>query len=169
MPTHPAALSIEALLAECRATRGRRSGPGGQHRNKVETAVVLEHTPTSVRAEASERRSQEQNRQVAIQRLRVSLALEIRTPLEPNAIEPSPLWRSRRKERRITVSSQHADFPALLAEALDAVTALAFDVKAAAELLGVSTSQLIKLLKQQPQALAEVNRRRAECGAPPLK
>jgi hypothetical protein len=169
MPMHPAALSLDALLAECRASRGRRSGPGGQHRNKVETAVVLEHTPTSVRAEASERRSQEQNRQAAIRRLRVSLALEVRTPLEPNAVEPSPLWRSRSRGKRIAVSSRHDDFPALLAEALDVVAAFEFDVKAAAEVLGVSTSQLIKLLKQQPKALVEVNRRRAELGAPPLK
>ena len=58
---HPAALSPEELLHQCRARRTRRSGPGGQHRNKVETAGVLTHAPTGVQAEANERRSQAEN------------------------------------------------------------------------------------------------------------
>ena len=66
---HPAAASPEQLWAECEARRLRRSGPGGQHRNKVETAVSLRHLSTGVCAEASERRSQAQNRSVALFRL----------------------------------------------------------------------------------------------------
>src|SRR5262249_27924451 len=42
---HPAARAPDALLAECEVRRTRRSGPGGQNRNKVETAVVLRHLP----------------------------------------------------------------------------------------------------------------------------
>jgi protein subunit release factor B len=72
---HPAATRPEQLLAECEARRLRRSGPGGQHRNKVETAVSLRHLPTGVCAEANERRSQAQNRSTALFRLRVNLAL----------------------------------------------------------------------------------------------
>ena len=52
---HPAALDPERLLAACDATRTRRSGPGGQNRNKVETAVILRHRPTGIQAEANER------------------------------------------------------------------------------------------------------------------
>ena len=69
---HPAAISPEVLLRQCVESRTRRSGPGGQHRNKVETAVVLRHEPTGVTAEASERRSQAENRIVALARLRLS-------------------------------------------------------------------------------------------------
>ncbi|MCY2992774.1 MAG: peptide chain release factor-like protein [Planctomycetota bacterium] len=52
---HPAALAIDQLLRECQIVRTRRSGPGGQHRNKVETAVVITHLPSGVKGEASER------------------------------------------------------------------------------------------------------------------
>ena len=161
---HPAALPIEQLLSGCVVRRGRRSGPGGQHRNKVETAVVVEHAESGVRGEASERRSQEQNRRMAVQRLRVNLALEVRSEISPQDGEPSELWRSRVRGSRIEVSVEHHDFPALLAEALDIASAQAMDVKSAAERLGVSTTQLVNLLKAEPRALECVNRRRREVG-----
>lgn len=65
---HPACLPAAELLAAHDETRTRRSGPGGQHRNKVETAVVLLHQPTGIKAEASERRSKAENRRVALRR-----------------------------------------------------------------------------------------------------
>jgi hypothetical protein len=166
--SHPACLSVDQLLAECDVRRERRSGPGGQHRNKVETAVVLTHRPTGLRGDASERRSQEANRQMAIFRLRLRLALEIRLPIAENA-PPSELWRGRVSAGRISVNAQHADFPALLAEALDRVTARDADASAAAAGLGVSASQLVRLLKQEPAALALVNARRAELGLHALR
>src|SRR5215208_2690516 len=76
--SHPASLPADRLLADCTVERTRRSGPGGQHRNKVETAVVITHDPTGVQTEASERRSQVANLTKATFRLRVKLALKIR-------------------------------------------------------------------------------------------
>ncbi|MEO0532176.1 MAG: peptide chain release factor-like protein [Planctomycetota bacterium] len=163
---HPASLSAESLLAECDERRLRRSGPGGQHRNKVETAVVLTHRPTSLSAEANERRSQQQNREVAVRRLRVRLAVEHR---QPAADAASDLWRSRTRGTRLTVSTEHADFPTLLAEALDQIAAADWDEAAAAETLGVSRTQLVKLLKAEPTAFALLNRHRVDHGRSPLK
>jgi hypothetical protein len=159
---HPSGLSTQALLAECEVRRQRRSGPGGQHRNKVETAVVLVHLPSGIRGEASERRSQAENHKVAVQRLRIKLALQVRSPPEVLAEAPSPLWQSRTQGRSITVSPGHSDFPPLLAEALDVIAACEFDCKAASEQLGCSPSQLIKLLKQEPEALLQVNEQRQQ-------
>jgi hypothetical protein len=158
--SHPAASSPMQLYAECDVRRLRRSGPGGQHRNKVETAVSLHHLPTGVRAEASERRSQARNQSVALFRLRVNLALEVRRPCGPGSL-PSPLWQSRRAGG-LRVSASHADFPALLAEALDVLPASDADPKPAAALLGCTSSQLVRLLKLDPRALALVNRWRGE-------
>ena len=165
---HPAAWSAERLLAECQVERTRRSGPGGQHRNKVETAVVIRHRPSGVSAEANERRSQAENRDVAVFRLRLRLALEIRGKVKPPH-QPSPLWLSRCRHQRISVNPQHDDFPSLLAEALDVVTACDCDLALAAATLKCTSSQLIKFLQLEPRALAAVNRVRLERGLHRLK
>jgi hypothetical protein len=158
---HPAARTAEQLLAECDVRRLRRSGPGGQHRNKVETAISLHHLPTGVRAEASERRSQVQNQTQAVFRLRVNLALEVRRPCGPDYV-PSPLWQSRCGGGVLKLSAAQDDFPTLLAEALDVLAALDADPKRAAAVLSCTPSQLIRLLKLDPRALALVNGWRRE-------
>lgn len=165
---HPATLPLDELQRQCQIARTRRSGPGGQHRNKVETAVVITHQPSGIRGEASERRSQAQNQDVAWQRLRVQLALELRTDW-PADRELSPLWRTRSKGGKLSVNPEHADFPALLAEALDRLVTLDFDVTLAAEQLGVSSSQLVKFLKLEPQALQQLNLARQQRGQHLLK
>lgn len=164
--THPAAIDPDRLAADCEFKATRRSGPGGQNRNKVETAVILTHRPTGIVAEAAERRSQGENRREALFRLRLKLAVEVRSPAGE---APSPLWKSRLRGGRIVVSPEHDDFPALLSEALDALAARDDDVKEAAAVLGCSASQLVKLLAAEPRALVELNARRAAKGLHPLR
>lgn len=164
---HPAELPVEQLLTQCDVRTGRRRGPGGQHRNKVETAVVITHVPTGVRAEASERRSQAQNKSQAVVRLRVNLALQVRSPRQREGC--SPLWQSRCRNRRLSVSETHDDFPALLAEALDILNEFEMDMPKAATRLRVSASQLVKLLKLEPRALRWVNQQRQRASLRPLK
>ena len=167
---HPAGLPEDKLLGLCMIRRVRRSGPGGQNRNKVETGIQLVHEPTGLIAEASERRSQAQNRAVAIRRLRLLLAVETRT-LEPTSPppDPSPLWRSRCSSGRLRVRPDHDDFPVLLAEALDIIAAHDWDTRSAAVHLGCSTTQLVRFLADEPRALQELNDHRAESGLRPLK
>lgn len=47
----------------------RSSGPGGQHVNKVSTAVTLWHRPSGVRVTVQDSRSQAINRRIARERL----------------------------------------------------------------------------------------------------
>jgi len=163
---HPARLPPDDLLRDCDETRTKRSGPGGQHRNKVETAVILRHRVSGVSAEASERRSQADNRRVALFRLRLKLALLHREPPEAH---PTGLWQSRRRDGRLLVSVDHDDYPALVAEALDRIVAAGLDMPAAATALGVSPSQLVRLLEKEPAALGALNRLRAAAGLKPLR
>lgn len=165
---HPAALEPDVLAAQCEIRRTRRSGPGGQNRNKVETAIVMRHRPTGVAAEASERRTQGENLRTALFRLRVNLALEVRRPFGPDAATSS-LWQSRCRDARIVVNPAHDDFPALLAEALDVVDACGYDLNAASERLGCSATQLLKFLKAEPRAFLILNDRRRSHGARPYR
>ena len=163
---HPAALPTAELLEACDETRTRRSGPGGQHRNKVETAVTLVHRPTGIAAEASERRSQAENRRVALGRLRLKLALGHRLPPDPAG--PSALWRRRSTGGRITVAVDHDDYPALVAEALDRLQSVGWHLPAAAGTLGVTPSQLARLFRREPAAWTTLARQRAAAGLPNL-
>lgn len=190
---HPAAWSEDRLLRECDFRQGRGKGPGGQHRNKVETLVMVTHTPSGVTGQAGERRVMTENRKVAIRRLRINLALEVRrTPTH----QPSELWQSRRTAPargnpnrkdpdplmrelgvklpdpevsptgggRISCNPSHPDYPALLAEAIDHLAAANWSAKTAAFQLGVSQSQLIKLIAKEQHALEHVNRERTSRG-----
>ncbi len=156
---HPAEWDPDQLLTACTVRRQRRSGPGGQHRNKVETGIVLVYRPTGTRAEATERRSQHANLQVAIARLRINLAIEVRQVRPPENV-PSSRWAGRLNGKRITVSPDHPDFPCLLAEALDVVVECGHHIPTAADRLGVSSSQFVRFLKLDPRALELVNRQR---------
>src|SRR5215218_1704183 len=47
----------------------RSSGPGGQHVNKVSTAVTLRHVPSGIAVTVQDSRSQSMNRELAWKRL----------------------------------------------------------------------------------------------------
>lgn len=160
---HPAALPLESLQAQCDIQRTRGSGPGGQHRNKVETAIVITHCASGIRAEASERRSQAQNLAIAWQRLRTALAVGVRHAIDLQH-PPSALWTSRIHGGKIRVSPDHEDFGPLLAELLDRLHSAEADMASVAARMQTSSSQIVKFLKLHPPALAKLNEWRRERG-----
>lgn len=100
-PPHPASLPVDKLLQDCEVKHTRRGGPGGQHRNKVNTAVVITHLGTRLRAEGSARRSQLINHKTAVRRLRLELATKVRTRAhnaESTSWQPGEVRRRRFRE-----------------------------------------------------------------------
>ena len=99
----------------------------------------------------------------------MKLASSVRTNTHHEHHQVSELWESRRQGRSISVNPMHNDYPALLAEALDVIVARRHDVAGAAGVLGVSMSQLAKLIRHDKRSFAAVNRGREAQGLPRLK
>lgn len=168
MITHPVLLDDDALMAECEVARLRRGGPGGQHRNKVETAVRLCHEPTGVTAEANETRSQERNKHEAISRLRMLLALACRSDERPNP-DLQAAWNSLRQGTRMPASANAKAGPSLVAHVFDSLDEFSFDLGQTADSLQVTSSQLVKFLRSNAQVWQTVNSARQKLGLPALR
>ena len=141
-------LDDSSLLMDCHQERYRASGPGGQRRNKVETAIRLRHEPTGIIGQAEESRSLEENRIRALRRLRHRLALELRSNITQRL--PLEFLAQKGPKGSLKVSRHNSSYPIVIATVLDAVNA-AKGYKEAATMLGLTTSQLMKFLKGDPQ------------------
>lgn len=149
------------LLAECRIDTHRVKGPGGQHRNKTESAVRLVHAPSGITVTGTERRSQHENKAVALDRLREALALYSRVPLPTEIVWPPTVGVG---GGRLRVSERNPARHHVVALALDALAGAGGQPKDAAAALGLTTSSYTKFLAAHPKAWQEANRLRAALG-----
>ncbi len=90
-----ALLRLDAADFEERFSRS--SGPGGQHVNKVSTAVQLRHTPSGVSVTVQDTRSQSMNRQLAWERLLDTIE---RTRREERAARRAEIEKKRRQNSK---------------------------------------------------------------------
>ncbi|MBI5723246.1 MAG: peptide chain release factor-like protein [Planctomycetes bacterium] len=167
-------LSDERLVAQCDLHTYRSSGPGGQHRNKVSSAVRLLHRPTGITAHGDDSRSQHQNKRLAISRLRMNIALRIRRPVDPaNCTIPAivrecvflPKNAGPDSLKRIAIGRKDFRFWPVAAWLLDLLDACQGRLADAAGILGVTSSNLTHVLESDRHLLAATQeiRKRHNC------
>lgn len=157
-------LSDEQFLKDCRFDISRGSGPGGQKRNKTSNAVRLTHLPTGISVTATESRSQLENKNRAVKRLRLKMACDIREPIDRATFEPPDYFQSVRRDTRIEISHRHPLYTAVAGLILDLLAVANGNPAAVAVNLGVSTTAVVKLLEGEPMLWTAANAIRAEEG-----
>ena len=156
------------LLAECDLDTYRGSGPGGQKRNKTESAVRLRHKPTGLIVIATESRSQAENRTRALRRLREALALRIRRPVDTDGT-PEAIAACIDKAGRLGAGRRDARYLPAAGALLDLLGAHEGSVGDVAKRLGLTTGNVSKFLTGDEDVMTEANRVRASFGLKPLR
>jgi hypothetical protein len=153
--------SDAALLRQCREERYRASGPGGQRRNKVETAIRLRHPASGAVVQAEESRSLEENLARALRRLRERIAIEVRAPFDLESPALVPEFVAQRGPRgALAVNRRNPTYPIVVATALDALAAGGGSYANAARALGLTTSQLLRFLKSDAEVWRTIEKGR---------
>lgn len=143
------ALDDEVLLRQCTVEFYKSGGPGGQKRNKTSSAARVTHRGSGVEGHSADFRSQAQNRLRALHRLRFHLAAQLRTTVEWRGYSP-PAWvQAYQQSGRLSINVKNPAFARVAAHALDLLTGTDGNVGKVAALLGVTTSSLVKCLKQE--------------------
>jgi hypothetical protein len=164
--------SDDALIAQCDVDRYRASGPGGQHRNKTESAVRLRHRLTGVSAIGEDSRSQAENKVHAVRRLRAAIALSVREPVALDGHAPSPRLAALVAAGTAPLGARTrltGDYWAAIAELLDLLVAGELEIAATAQRLGITTGALSKLVLHDDQVARAVNDLRRARSMRPLR
>ncbi|KAH7568415.1 hypothetical protein JRO89_XS07G0295900 [Xanthoceras sorbifolium] len=177
-------MTDEELMRECEMGTFKASGPGGQHRNKRESAVRLKHIPTGIIAQAVEDRSQHKNRASALSRLRTLLALKalaqlavsdwyyfliiielVRNVIHLDTYSPPkellqilpPKSSIRGSECGPQIGPNNPKFASGMQALLDLIFALEGSISETAKLLGLSTGALSRLILSDDSLRMAVN------------
>jgi len=150
----------------------RASGPGGQKRNKTSSAVRIRHPPSGLIVIAEERRSQHENRVRALKRLRQAFYLKVRDelPIGVGARETVGGWPDYRDGNgRLNLGRKDPRYWPAVGTVLDVLQAVQARASEAAEILGVSTGNLIAFLGSDAKVWEQANHLRARFGHKPLR
>ena len=158
-------LSDEQLLGSCDIHIYKASGPGGQHRNKVSSAVRLRHRETGINATANDSRSQHTNRTQAMRRLRMNIATKLRAPINLESAPIPPLLLeciftpkkpncATEATSRLEIGRKDTRFWEVAAILLDMLDAAGGQLGIVARKLKISTGNLTKILKSDRHLLA---------------
>lgn len=149
--------SDEHFILDCIQDFYKSTGNGGQKKNKTSSSVRLIHKPTGLSATSGDRRSQKENKTLALRRLRLNLAFSLREPFTFST------------ELQLNMNEKNPQFPMLVALLIDALQQTEWKVSETAQLIQSTTGQLIKCLKKHPTLWQFVNQQRQKVALTPLK
>jgi hypothetical protein len=156
-----------ALLAKCEIDRYRASGPGGQHRNKTDSAVRLRLQSLGLMAIAEDSRSQHDNKEMAVRRMRGQVACKVRVAIDVTSYVPSArllAFLAAGTKLLGEKTRQKPDFWASIAELLDVFAAVGAEIAATAQLLGITSGATSKMLLHDDTVARTVNEMRRQFG-----
>ena len=164
-------LSDDALLKQCTVDTYKSSGPGGQHRNKVSSAVRLRHAPSGLMSTGDQSRSQHENKRLALKRLRKQIATSLRDPVDLADPPAGPLSECIHTDKRrpkgplrLDVGRKDHRYWPVVAQLLDRLQAAEGRAGDASDSIGISTSNLIRIFKSDTTALTAAQNIRKQHG-----
>jgi hypothetical protein len=161
-------LSDAELLKLCKVSAYKGSGPGGQHRNKTSSGVSLElrienrESRINLNAYSCDDRSSHVNKLLALKKLRLKIALQIREEHAEQA--PFDFPGSSGK-----ISLDNKLYPEFIADILDRINAANGDLGEAAKMWGLSKSALNKIILQDKKVLEAFQKIRSAASPMPSK
>jgi len=137
-------LSDAELLKLCEVQAYKGSGPGGQHRNKTNSGVKLRLG--TIESYSCDDRSAHINKILALKKLRMKIALQIRE--EPALQTPFAFPGSAGK-----ISTDNKLYPEFISDILDRIKAANGDLSDAARMWNLSKSALNKIILADKKVL----------------
>ncbi|NLB63767.1 MAG: hypothetical protein GX801_06630 [Fibrobacter sp.] len=140
----------EELLKHCTVQAHRGGGPGGQKRNKTFSGVRIKYSPFNLEILCNENRSPHINKSLALKRLRLSIAIKVREPIDEEVME-FPGQKGR-------ISSQNLLYAPWIAQVLDYFEHYQGQLKPVAEKWNLSNSALVRIFFSEKQLISEVQK-----------
>lgn len=154
-------MTLDELLRACTLKGYQGSGPGGQHRNKTNTGVLLTLREFNLEIKSCEGRSAHENKIHALHRMQMALALQVREqPATPEIPFPGSNGH---------IQTSNPLFPLFVAHVFDIMAAKGGDTKSAAAAFNLSPTALVKILRQDKACATKLQGNRKENGQKPLK
>jgi hypothetical protein len=171
-------LDDAALLAQCDLHTYKSSGPGGQHRNKVSSAVRLKHRPTGIAAHGDDSRSQHENKRLAIQRLRMNIACQLRGQIDLAGLAIPPVVTEcmfiarggpAKGNNRLDVGRKDARYWPVACFLLDLLQACNGQLSSAGKCLGITTGNFSSMIESDRHLFAAAQQIRKHNGLKSLQ
>ena len=170
-------LTEEQLLAQCDLHTYKSSGTGGQHRNKVSSAVRLRHRETGMTAHGDDSRSQHQNKALAVKRLRMNIAVRLRSPISEEGPLLPPVVKqcmfiarggNAKGSQRLEVGTKDHRFWEVAAFVLDVLEASKGQLAQTGHYIGITTGNLSSFLASERHLFTAAQEIRKAHGQKPL-